>query len=104
MLMKDIYTQASKVVMWLGKADDLTELAFHTLEHFAADDGTQDVSATYANVMETAAEKRAAIRLFIQRPYFDRVWIIQEVVVVAKSVTVMCGPFSMSFDKVYSVC
>jgi Heterokaryon incompatibility protein (HET) len=53
MLMKDIYTQASKVVMWLGKADDLTELAFHTLEHFTADDGTPrckcDLSKCHGN-------------------------------------------------------
>jgi hypothetical protein len=103
MLMKDIYAGASNVLAWLGKPDGLTELAFDTLERFAAADGTQDGSATYRDILHTADERRAAIDLFIRRPYFDRVWIIQEIVV-AKKATVFCGPFSMTFDKLYLAC
>ena len=84
MLMKDIYVGACNVLVWLGKPDDLTELAFDTLERFATADGTQDGSTTDRGILDTANERKAAIGLFLQRPYFDRVWIIQEVVVVRK--------------------
>jgi hypothetical protein len=85
MLMQDIYAGASSVLAWLGKPDGLTALAFDTLERFAAADGTQDGSATYRDILRTADERRAAIELFIQRPYFNRVWIIQEVVWLRRS-------------------
>jgi hypothetical protein len=45
-------------------------------------------------------ERRAAIQLLIERPYFNRVWIIQDVVV-ARNTTVLCRPFSIAFDKLY---
>ena len=97
MQMKDIYANASKVLMWIGKPDNLSSIAFDTLERFAADDGTRDGSATYRDIWVTVEERRAAIQLFIKRSYFERVWIIQEVVV-AKNATVFCGSFSLAFD------
>ena len=104
-LMRDIYARASSVLMWLGKLDDSTELAFDTFERFAANDDTQDGSATFRDieVLGTADERKTAIQRFIQRPYFDRVWIIQEVVV-AKKAMVFCGPFSIAFERLYSAC
>ncbi len=105
MLMKDIYMGARNVLIWLGKPDSRTELAFDTLERFSADDHTPDGSATYKDIeiLGTVDERRAAIELFIQRPYFDRVWIIQEVVVAEKAM-VFCGPFSITFEKLYAAC
>ena len=105
MLMKDIYAGARNVLIWLGKPDTLTELAFDTLERFSADDGTPDGSATYKDIdiLGTVDEREAAIKLLIERPYFDRVWIIQEVVV-AKKAIVFCGPFSTTFEKLYTAC
>src|SRR6266487_6452722 len=82
---------------WVGKPDYLTGVAFDTLERFAAADGTRDGSATYQDILDTAEEMRAAIKLFIERSYFDRVWVIQEVAV-AKNATVLCGSFSIAFD------
>jgi hypothetical protein len=105
MLMKDIYAGARNVLVWLGKPDSLTGLAFDTLERFSADDGTPDGSAAYKNIdiLGTVDERRAAVELFIKRPYFDRVWIIQEVVV-AREAMVFCGPFSITFEKLYAAC
>lgn len=97
MRMKDIYANASQVLIWLGKPDRLSGTAFDTLERFAAEDGTRDGSATYRDISNEVEERRAAIQLFIERSYFNRMWIIQEVVV-AKNATVLCGSFSMTFD------
>jgi len=100
LLMRDIYANASRVIAWIGKPDSLSGLAFDTLERFAADDGTRDGSATYQKILDRAEERRAAIKLLIERSYFERVWVIQELVV-AKSATIFCGSLSMAFDKFY---
>jgi hypothetical protein len=100
MLMKDIYANASNVLIWTGKADNLSDIAFDTLERFAADDGTPDGSTTYRDILDTVEERRAAIQLFIERSYFSRVWVIQEVVV-ARNATVLCGSLSVTFDMLY---
>jgi len=100
MRMKDIYVNASNVLVWTGKADNLSDITFDTLERFAADDGTPDGSTTHRDILATAEERRAAIQLFINRPYFSRVWVVQEVVV-ARNATVLCGSFSITFDMLY---
>jgi hypothetical protein len=47
LLMRDIYSHANMVLAWIGAPDNLSAIAFDTLEKFAADDGTTDGSATY---------------------------------------------------------
>jgi Heterokaryon incompatibility protein (HET) len=98
MLMRDIYANASRVIIWIGGPDDLSDLAFDTLKRFAADDKTSDGSATYRDIQDTVRKRRAAVQLFIERPYFIRMWIIQEVVV-AKEATIRCGSLHLDFDK-----
>ena len=87
LLMRDIYANASRVLAWIGKPDGLTGLAFDTVKRFAADDGTPNGSVTHQRIPDTARERRAAIKLLIERSYFERVWVIQELVV-AKTATI----------------
>ena len=100
MQMTEIYAGADRVLVWLGEPDELSSLAFDTLTRFAADDGTADGSLTYQNILSTMAEREAAIRLLVQRPYWGRVWVIQETVA-AKKATVLCGSLTLSFDDLY---
>ena len=98
--MRDIYANARKVLVWIGEPDHLSELAFDTLEQFAIDDGTPDGSTTCKNLQDTTNERRAAIHLFIERSYFGRMWVIQEVVV-ARNPTILCGSLSLGFDSMH---
>lgn len=98
MLMRDIYSNASRVVIWIGGPDHFSNLAFDTLERFALDDGTSDGSVTYQDIQHTVQERRAAVQLFIGRPYFFRMWIVQEVVV-AKEAIIRCGSLHLDYDK-----
>lgn len=100
MQMKDIYANASNVLIWTGKADNLSAVAFDTLELFAADDGTSDGSTTYRDILDTVGERKAAIQLFLERPYFNRMWVIQEIVITRNAI-VLCGSFSVTFDMLY---
>jgi hypothetical protein len=104
-LMTDIYAKAHCVLVWLGKPDDSSELAFDTLQIFAAEHSTSDGKTTLCStrVLNRLHERRLAISRFIRQTYFDRVWIIQEVMV-AQTVVVFCGSFSIAFDDLYSAC
>ncbi|KAI0102967.1 heterokaryon incompatibility protein-domain-containing protein [Nemania sp. FL0031] len=94
--MNDIYSKAASVLVWLGEADDLTPLAFDTLHKFEADDGTSDGSRVFHEI-DKPAERRDSLRRLIHRPWFSRVWVVQEVVV-ASSVTVQCGLFFIDWE------
>lgn len=67
MHMKDIYANTSNVLVWTGKAENLSDIAFDTIERFAADDGTPDGSTTHRDILDTVEERRAAIQRFIER-------------------------------------
>lgn len=98
LLMRDIYSYANTVFAWIGVPDHLSAIAFETLEKFVVDDGTTDGSATYRQ-LQGAEQRRAAIKLFLDRGYFARMWIVQEVVV-AQKVTILCGALSLDFDSI----
>ncbi|KAH8587428.1 heterokaryon incompatibility protein-domain-containing protein [Bisporella sp. PMI_857] len=95
MLMRDIYANAKKVLAWVGEADDTSPLAFDTLHQFAFDG---DVDAVRLSLEPDIEERRLAIQLFLEREYFFRMWIVQEVVA-AREVIILCGPLSIDFDK-----
>jgi hypothetical protein len=97
-LMRDIYANARSVIVWIGKPDNLSALAFDTLKRFSVDDGSSDGSATYRSIEGSVEERRAAIKLLLDRPYFTRMWVVQEVVV-AKKATVHCGTLSIDFER-----
>jgi len=97
MLMTDIYANANRVLSWIGDADEHTALAFDTLRRFSDDDGTLDASVTASRLAAETEARTTAVRSFVQRQYFFRMWIVQEVVA-AKTVTLFCGPHSINFD------
>jgi Heterokaryon incompatibility protein (HET) len=100
MRMKDIYANAVEVIIWIGRPNEFTGFAFDTFERFSTDDGTQDASAAYKAITDTVDERRTAIQNFIERPYFGRVWVIQEVAA-AKIATIHCGSFLIDFKVLH---
>lgn len=94
MQMTEIYARAKRVLLWLGASDNFTALAFDTLRCFAQEDGTTDGSTTYRNLVLTLKERVEAVRKLSERPYFSRVWVIQEAVA-AQVAIVLCGSESM---------
>ncbi|RDW58773.1 hypothetical protein BP6252_13249 [Coleophoma cylindrospora] len=97
-LMKDIYTQAHCVLIWLGIEDEVAWLAIDTLQRFAIDDGTADGHNTSETLQESKLSRSAAIDIMIYRPWFTRVWVIQEVVV-ARRAMIHWGSRTMDWDQ-----
>lgn len=80
--MGKIYSQAKTVRVWLGLPDELSPKAFDFL-------GNPDtVQKTKAGVIELSNWE--AVARLCEREYWDRLWIIQEVVLAAQ-IDVHCG-------------
>lgn len=90
-----IYKTASRVLVWLGPASDHSHLAmahrgfmhnFHAINQEMWDASLSPSSPRYLGFAD-----------LIGRPWWRRTWVIQEVVV-AKAVTVLCGPDEIEWE------
>jgi len=121
-LMSRIYGNAAQVIAWLGEEDDDTELAFNEFKRatqvlqeihrdlLAASIITKDTSASEAETLVLSnwplpfymsGNWTAASNIF-NRDFFQRVWIIQEIVL-GRDVLVRCGSFTVDWAVLSSV-
>ncbi len=103
--MRHIYSKASKVLIWLGEEDEeegSTELAFDMMSRFAYLYGQRVFSQMWDQI-EGEEHKFEAVKRLLQRPYFQRVWIIQEIVL-SRDAVVVCGRYSRPWEAVYDAC
>ncbi|KAE9366371.1 HET-domain-containing protein [Stipitochalara longipes BDJ] len=99
-LMKQIYSSAAKVVVWLGQEADDSDIAMK----FMATKGLAELKRKGCGFrrMWTRDEGKALLAL-CERGYWRRIWIIQEIIH-ARKITVLCGKKSFewnSFEKLY---
>lgn len=102
--MGQIYNNASQVLVWLGIEDESTPMALETIERLSAGvvltwdhRNCNTIPGSEAEVIEHRPEKSnftpqhwISLRNLIQRPWFKRLWIRQEVQLASK-VLVRCG-------------
>ncbi|RAQ70097.1 hypothetical protein COH20_008150 [Aspergillus flavus] len=81
-LMRTIYAQAERVIVWLGDATENGDKALEGIRCLAEE---QDTTST----LNTSENYDACLRL-LQRDWFSRIWVLQEVGV-ARCVYIMCG-------------
>jgi hypothetical protein len=86
--MRHIYLQARQVMIWLGKEENDSQLAMSIIEvwgkAFNPLDKTLDIKAQLAArlaIIKDPFNERSwnAIRNYFHRPYWKRIWVIQEV-------------------------
>lgn len=91
--MGQIYARASKVVAWLGPAADDSDLAMEFLQALPSEENgfafLLPEEAVDRQRNETSATLEA-VRALYNRPYFKRIWIIQETAK-ANAVQLWCG-------------
>lgn len=110
-LMREIYQQASSVLIWLGPAGENSDLALKmiangkVLAKVGVRSNWYDDNSGSPRIAE--APFWQPVLSLIQRPYFYRLWIVQEVLQ-AKSLKILCGwmtlpwdIFSQTIDKIY---
>lgn len=96
-LMRDIYSNASNVRIWLGTADESSPLAFSLLRRIFGGEFDEERSHMAISDTDTSSEQRLAVLAeFFRNPYWSRRWIIQEIRL-AKRRTLHCGWLALDF-------
>ncbi|KAK4539277.1 hypothetical protein LTR36_000831 [Oleoguttula mirabilis] len=94
--MADIYTSANRVCVWLGENVDNAHLVFDHIARWKARCAEQKARGTFGssdhlNRPHYEGPTLEAYHDMIQRPWFSRTWIIQEICF-SHSAVVTCGP------------
>lgn len=84
--MRDIYSQAKMVIVWLGECNDQSKQAMQWISNISDAlkereemGDTSDLEIVRAGVPPPGHEYWAAIQDLLQRPYFTRMWTTPEV-------------------------
>ncbi|KAI5364716.1 Putative heterokaryon incompatibility [Septoria linicola] len=102
-LMGEIYSQAQQVLVWLGHHDGASRQAIAFIEAAALDAKAHwkfDMSPHLPHQVLDTLHTSATASL-LQRPWFTRVWTVQECVL-ASSLTFLIGDSSISGDTLWS--
>lgn len=115
-LMRDIYKQARGVLVWVGREADNSSLGVDLVQTVGRlllnmlPNGVLDPFGDNARIVrqivdklpETDDDAWCALRELIKRPWFTRVWIIQELTL-ASQVEVHCGPSVFMWEELCCV-
>jgi len=108
--MGDVYSLASRVVVWLGLEDAESQHAFRLLEELGSRIAIDEVAMTTRPATEAdrdwadisiplpySSKENQALASLFSRPWFERLWIQQEIYM-AKDATVVCGLSTMPWQ------
>ena len=114
-IMDQIFHRSTKVLVWLGKADEANDAAFAAidsnsqvpihwrLDHEASRIAVQDHLPHDPRIEESLhlSPSLYSFGLLLQRPWFSRLWVVQEVAF-GRTVTLYCGARSTTWEKFVS--
>lgn len=127
-VMGNIYRSGKQTLVWLGDADCWTERAFRLLrsmsshsieasnspesrgepedqpEYTRGEAGAKKTHPRYARLVWAACRSmlsNLALRSVLHRPYFERAWIVQEIVL-SDNAVVMCGKHEITGHELYN--
>jgi hypothetical protein len=104
-----IYSGAQSVLVWLGPAGGKTDFAFDTFERVRKqfyniqDSNFLTNPTVFINAMTTSEEFEFSILDLLNRGYWTRVWIVQEVFLTTWG-RVICGPRIMRLEDLEKYC
>ncbi|KAF2678266.1 HET-domain-containing protein [Lentithecium fluviatile CBS 122367] len=97
-LMAEIYKAASRVVIWLGVAEDDTLSAFELIDTLASMPLAERLHLSQRSANLPKIEYWVALARLFERTWFNRAWVIQEVTF-ARELTVLCGSHRLAWDR-----
>lgn len=106
-LMSSIYSQAEKVLIWIGEEDENTGLMVSWMQSLITESITLHQNsgdvAVGPDILGTAtpfdAKECVAYRKFVTAPWFHRCWVFQELIV-SREAAFMIGSFSIPWGTV----
>ncbi|KAH6999383.1 heterokaryon incompatibility protein-domain-containing protein [Ilyonectria destructans] len=94
--MGDIYRESARTIVWLGEGTILSNLAFRSCQALANE--TLQASAQLNEAVGLKGMWRLGTMMFLlRRPYFTRVWIIQEIAL-SPILDLACGDDMIPFE------
>jgi hypothetical protein len=100
-MMRRIYERAQRVVIWLGIGGDNSTLAFDFMRFISSDRKKRAMRSEKLKRKPSYSgfrEELEAVKKLCQRPYWERLWIIQEVVA-SKEAELYCGRDRTSWEE-----
>jgi Heterokaryon incompatibility protein (HET) len=94
-LMRDIYNKATRTLVWLGAAGAESDLAMEVLEKLETEPSPRDYFLSMLQ-LHRADALFEPLEGLLKRPYWRRLWIIQEVICSA-DVILYCGEHSVTY-------
>lgn len=103
--MRDLYSRAYSPVAWLGPTADDSDSAIELIRELTAEVGRPDQVARLTERVRNHPEQFAqgqwrALYDFVLRRYWQRVWILQEVVLGGPDMPVLCGTQTLRWSVV----
>ncbi|KAL2201635.1 heterokaryon incompatibility protein [Sarocladium strictum] len=95
--MRDIYRHAANVVVWLGEAADRSDEAMD----LAASSKPNHIPQV---AFHETDDRWSALDKLARRPWWSRVWCLQELAVPVWSPTIVCGSKSASWMQFHDTC
>ncbi|KAL6690602.1 heterokaryon incompatibility domain-containing protein [Trichoderma pleuroticola] len=96
-LMRDIYSQANSVIIWINEKDRRIGQAFHYLRHFIRNKTIE--AADIWTLFDPDGWE--ALKYLLDCSWFHRRWVLQEFAV-PKDAVFLCGSDVMSIDDLFS--
>jgi hypothetical protein len=92
-LMRQIYSNAKMVWVWLGEADNDSDTAMRYIKRREPFDHS---NANFSKLLNV--QKSVAVLRLCERTYWTRIWIVQEVML-AREITVLCGDHEVCWSR-----
>lgn len=128
-LMADIYSKARNAIVWLGKADESTALAFELINKltflyrcgpktheifyvasvkdvkeaaaFHCSDSSEEIRSAVSALPPADSDEFRSVIALLRRSWFGRLWVFQEVVLGTEMTQVRCGSLSCLIQDFY---
>ncbi|KAK8093282.1 HET-domain-containing protein [Apiospora kogelbergensis] len=115
-LMRDIYMSCQRTVIWLGRHDLFTKTALEAVEFMASRSGEEERLNFYEwrmvrrgglksgalghiRYIADALHSAAAFNALFGRPWFTRIWVVQELALSPQAVAI-CGQYQIDWDLI----
>jgi hypothetical protein len=103
--MRKIYNQARDVVVWLGEEENDSAQAMRLLKALAksvADGTDRNLGNTLRETPNFLGHGSwRALSQLMERPYWDRLWIMQEIAMGGEHTPILCGKDTVSWSELY---
>ncbi|KAL9618636.1 MAG: hypothetical protein Q9160_006677 [Pyrenula sp. 1 TL-2023] len=110
--MGSIFSLSYRLIAWLGPEKNGSDHALSVLQYigeqveisndhrrYASEDATEDAWDLSKTVLPYDDNDEAAVAALLSRPYFERVWVMQECAVANHEAVIRCGHDEMSFHQ-----